>query len=239
MERDWSQVIGPPGAGARFAEALGCLSTHDYVTSVLESHDYLMRGIGVTISANRIKLHPVTGDVLEDHRETGDYITNAYVFEFDTGSEEGDYFVERLPEQEGEQIAADYAHALGLKADREFCESMAQLKGAFDRFGGFCEIAPVVLDERIVGLEYHYKHLVKERRKKAPEAEPGPQPDDATPPPTASEEQAPEDQGEDAADSPDPASETALKEVEANQRIEASQDEDEVVEEAEPEPVEA
>lgn len=212
MKRAWSHPIGHPGTGTRFSQALGCMSTETYVSSILDVHVLACQGIEVRITANRIKVHPVTGEKLEDYRETGDYIVTDYAFEPNVEGDETSWFVEREPNEEGEQSAADYATALGFRADRDFCEAMVHLKSAFDCFGGRGFIKPIVTEGQVVGIAYEYQHLVKDTPAPASNgasAKSGPHSDESSFSAATAEDssfETPEDQGQEA-DSPDTASE--------------------------------
>lgn len=156
MRRAWNHVLGPPGAGQRFAQALGCISTQPFVSSVIAINAGLLEGLDTKMVADRVKVD-AEGNKLEDHTAPGDYLTVGY--RFAVGEQEWE--IERAQEWEGEQAATDYADALAVTADREFCESMAHLKSALDRFGGQCFIKPYLREGQTVGLSYHYEHLVR------------------------------------------------------------------------------
>lgn len=207
MKRAWSHALDHPGTGARFAQAIGCISTEPFVSSLLDLHHLVLTGAEVRITAERVKLDAVTGEPLEDHTQPGDYITSSYVFEPNIDAPDAGWFVQREPNEEGEQAAADYATALGMKADRGFCEAMVQMKCSLDRFGGRCYIKPVIHEQRVMGIAYEYQHLVKEDPPRTPPAEPSPQPEESEAATTDSELERSGDQGQDEADSPDTPSE--------------------------------
>lgn len=159
MRRAWNWERETPGTGMRFAQALGCISTQEYVLAVLKlAGDTNSRGAACRIIANRVKLDPTTGEPLTDHKETGDYKTVGYRFEIGEES----WNVDRFEQDEGEQIADDYSHALGIHTDRGFCEAMVQIKTILDRLGGQVFIQPYAKDGDVVAYACEYQHLVRD-----------------------------------------------------------------------------
>ena len=121
-------------------------------------------GYEARITANRVKIDPSTGEPLEDHTQPGDYLTVGYSFRIDHDGEQArEWSIERASNYEGEQAAADLAAGLALHADREFCETMVQVKCALDRFGGQVFIRPYIAAEtqQVAGYVCQYEHLVR------------------------------------------------------------------------------
>lgn len=204
MKRAWNWERGLNGSGMRFAEALGCISTEEYLQSVINLAGALDRGHEVRITAVRVKVDPSTGEPLDDHQMPGDYITVGYRFSTELDEKTGEnWAIDRASNYEGEQAAADLAHALGLHTDREFCETMVQVKTALDRFGGQAFVRSYVSQElevpQVVGYACQYEHLVRgagaEPDSQAP-AQPDPEPD---PEPAESDPSAERDEIEDEA----------------------------------------
>lgn len=219
MRRSWNFINEPAGGGRRFADALGCISTEEYVSAMLAVHEGLLQGRDAQIVAQRVKVHPQTGEELQDHREPGDYLTTGY--EFSVGDEQA--LIERVANFEGEQAAADAAGALSVGAGRTFCETSVQVKCLLDRIGGQAIFRPYVAQDVVVGVLCHYEHLVRgaDREPDADlddppglpgaESEPGPSSEPPEEESDAPEDSfgAPEQPAEDASDTPAPEEVTA------------------------------
>lgn len=214
MKRGWNFVNEPAGGGQRFAEALGCISTEEYVGAIVAVHEALRAGEEARIVAQRVKVDPQSGEPLEDPREPGDYIVTGY--EFTVGAEQA--LIERYPREEGEQAALDLAGALGVNAGRAFCETALQTKAIFDRIGGQAIFRPYFKQGVVIGVVCHYEHLVRGQEREpdaslddppglpGAESESGP----STEEPTATSEQesgddsfgAPDEPAQDSSDTP-------------------------------------
>lgn len=144
------------GGGGRFCQALALLSGEDFVESTLAVYQGVLDGREAWITAKRQKFNP-QGEPLEDYTEAGDYLTTGYRFSIAEDSWEFD----RVEPFEGAQGSLDYGGALAANADRDYCETMVQIKCALDRFGGEALLKPVIQGEQVVGVAAYYQHLAR------------------------------------------------------------------------------
>lgn len=162
MNRQWNHYRGPDGSGTRYAQALAAISTESYVNAILGVCEELHSGATeVRIRARRRKVDVLSGEELPDDDSPGDFVTLGYGFGVDYGDTGENFTVDREPEFEGEQTAADIAYALAMRSDRGFCEAMVQTKCLLDRIGGILYIKPLIREETLVGFVYHFEHVIR------------------------------------------------------------------------------
>jgi hypothetical protein len=205
IERQWNWARDANGGGVRFAQALGLTSNEEFVRSVLGLAGAVEHGHDAWIIALRTKFDAASGNELDDYSQPGDWETIGYRFSFGEGEEQQTWEVDRDRTFEGESAATDLAHALAFHTDREFCESMAQIKALLDRIGGQAFIRPFIQNEEVVGIACHYEHLVrkpKEEKKEAGPQEPLPEPAADSSPAEPEGLDRPQEQDEADADSP-------------------------------------